>query len=121
MRSVSETVKETCSKSGFAPNAFEMFCALMIGGNGSVLLIMLGYQEAHLVVCLQWARVLIDLPAAELLNGYVWTSMQMMNMRLSNTGLKFYGEPAKQQRGVSPRSTAFRRRSRHRPLHLLRA
>jgi hypothetical protein len=64
MRSVSETVKETCSKSGFAPNAFEMFCALMIGGNGSVLLIMLGYQEAHLVVCLQWARVLIDLPAA---------------------------------------------------------
>jgi hypothetical protein len=27
-------VKDTSSKSGFAPNAFDMFCALMIGGNG---------------------------------------------------------------------------------------
>src|SRR5262249_55463876 len=34
IRSVSETVKETSSKSAFAPNAFEMFCPLMIGGNG---------------------------------------------------------------------------------------
>jgi hypothetical protein len=30
-------VKETSSKSGFAPNAFEIFCALMIGGKGDVL------------------------------------------------------------------------------------
>ena len=33
MRSPSETVNETSSNSGFAPNAFEIFCALMIGGN----------------------------------------------------------------------------------------
>jgi hypothetical protein len=34
IRSASETVKEISSKSGFAPNAFEILCALMIGGNG---------------------------------------------------------------------------------------
>jgi hypothetical protein len=34
MRSASETVKETSVKSGFAPKAFEIFCALMIGGKG---------------------------------------------------------------------------------------
>jgi hypothetical protein len=27
-------VNDTSSKSGFAPNAFEIPCALMIGGNG---------------------------------------------------------------------------------------
>src|SRR5215469_11412321 len=34
IRSASETVKETSSKSGFAPNAFEILWTLMIGGNG---------------------------------------------------------------------------------------
>src|SRR5215470_18188218 len=34
IRSPSETVNETSSKSGFAPNAFEIFWTLMIGGNG---------------------------------------------------------------------------------------
>jgi hypothetical protein len=34
IRSASETVKEISSKSGFAPNAFEILCALMMGGNG---------------------------------------------------------------------------------------
>jgi hypothetical protein len=34
IRSASETVKETSSKSGFDPNALEIFCALMMGGNG---------------------------------------------------------------------------------------
>jgi hypothetical protein len=33
MRSPSEIVKETFSKSGFAPKAFEIPCALIIGGN----------------------------------------------------------------------------------------
>jgi hypothetical protein len=33
MRSPSETVKETFWNRGFAPKAFEMSCALMIGGN----------------------------------------------------------------------------------------
>jgi hypothetical protein len=39
MRSASETVKEMSSKSGFAPKAFEIFWALMIGVNGCSLLI----------------------------------------------------------------------------------
>jgi hypothetical protein len=38
-------VKETSSKSGFAPKAFEMFCALMIGGNGMIPQQFRGYQE----------------------------------------------------------------------------
>jgi hypothetical protein len=34
IRLPSETVKDTFSKSGCAPKAFEILCALMIGGNG---------------------------------------------------------------------------------------
>jgi hypothetical protein len=37
IRSPSETVKETFWKSGLAPKAFEIPCALRIGGNGGVL------------------------------------------------------------------------------------
>jgi hypothetical protein len=33
IRSPSETVKETFRKSGVAPKAFEISCALIIGGN----------------------------------------------------------------------------------------
>jgi hypothetical protein len=47
IRSPSETEKETASKSGFAPNAFEMFCALMIGGNGDGSWHFQGYQETE--------------------------------------------------------------------------
>jgi hypothetical protein len=34
IRSAAETVKETSSKSGFEPNAFEIFWTLIIAGNG---------------------------------------------------------------------------------------
>src|SRR5215469_3132816 len=40
IRSASETVKEIFSKRGVAPNAFEILCALMMGGNGYGLLIL---------------------------------------------------------------------------------
>jgi hypothetical protein len=36
IRLPSDTVKDTFWKSGFAPKAFEIFCALMIGGKSSV-------------------------------------------------------------------------------------
>jgi hypothetical protein len=42
IRLPSETVKETFWKSGCDPKAFEIFCALMIGGNGG------GLQEVSL-------------------------------------------------------------------------
>jgi len=47
IRSPSETVKETSSKSGLAPNAFVIFCALMIGGNGYAPQHFRGYQETQ--------------------------------------------------------------------------